>query len=65
MPKGSKTRKTALQRFKVTGKKKLYRKHGLTSHLRSKESIARTNRKKGTTRVSGHFEKTIKRMLQI
>ena len=65
MPKGSKTRKTALQRFKITGKGKLKRKHAMTSHLRSKESGGRNNRKKGNTAVSDKFEKTIKRMLQI
>ena len=65
MPKGSKTSKTALQRFKITGKKKLMHRHVTTSHLRSKESTARNNRKKGVREVSDSFEKTVKRMLQI
>lgn len=65
MPKGSKTNKTALQRFKITGKKKLLHRHARTSHLRSKESVSTTNRKKGTVEINERFEKTVKRMLQI
>jgi len=65
MPKGNKTRKTALQRFKITGKKKLMHKHAMTSHLRSKESSTRSNRKKGRREISESFEKTVKTMLQL
>ncbi|MFH1896347.1 MAG: 50S ribosomal protein L35 [bacterium] len=65
MSKGSKTRKTALQRFKITGKGRLMRKHATTSHLRSKESVGRSNRKKGTVEINERFEKTVKRMLQL
>jgi ribosomal protein L35 len=65
MPKGSKTRKTALQRFKVTKSGKVFHKHARTSHLRSKESSSTRSRKKGNVEVSAHFKKTISKMIGV
>lgn len=63
MPKGNKTSKTALQRFKITSRGRIFHGHASTSHLRSKESANTRSRKDGLVEVAKDFEKTVKRMI--
>lgn len=58
-----KTKKSVAKRFKVKKSGKIFKRHGLTSHLRSKESTNRRLRKKKKEEVSKNMVKTIKRLL--
>jgi len=58
-----KTKKTVAKRFKVKKSGKILKRHGLTSHLRSKESTNRRHRKKKDEEVSKDRKSIIKKLL--
>lgn len=58
-----KTHKTAAKRFKITGRGKLLRYPGATSHLRAKESAFTHKRKEQIRRVGKRNTKRVKRLI--
>lgn len=64
MPK-LKTRSAAKKRFKLTGGKKILKRHGFASHLLEKKSADRKRKLAGSSLVSKNEEKSVKRMLGV
>ena len=64
MPK-LKIHKTAVKRFKVTGRGKLFRQPGSVSHLRGHETVSEHKRKEGLREVTGTYKKRVKRLINL
>ena len=64
MPK-LKIRSAAKKRFKITGGKKISKRHAFRSHLLEKKSVGRKRRLASTSLVSKGDEKSIKKMLGV
>jgi len=65
MVKKQKTKKSAAKRFKLTKSGKLLHRSHYLRHLRSKKGKKRIRRLKTMKRVTGKYEKKIKKMLGV
>ncbi len=63
MPK-VKTNRSAAKRFKLTGRKKVKRRHAFKSHILTKKSAKRKRKLRHATLAENGDAKRVKRMLQ-